>query len=59
MLYPDAQGASSAIAYRYDTGGRLTLVRALDDPGLGTPVAYDAAGRWFTDPITRVRQKYV
>ncbi|MEF8731696.1 MAG: Ig-like domain-containing protein [Candidatus Accumulibacter meliphilus] len=49
---PDGAGGTTAIAYRYDSAGRLILVRHLDDHDFGTPIAYDAAGQVLTDPLT-------
>jgi hypothetical protein len=48
---PDGAGGTTAIAYRYDSAGRLILVRHLDDHDFGTPIAYDAAGKVLTDPL--------
>jgi hypothetical protein len=45
-------GDRTAIAYRYDTQGRLMLVRALDESSLGSPIAYDGAGKPIDDPFT-------
>ncbi|HNM20805.1 MAG TPA: hypothetical protein PKL59_23140, partial [Nitrospira sp.] len=49
ITLPEASAANSdgrtAIAYRYDSEGRLILVRRLGETGLGTPIAYDPAGQ--------------
>ncbi|MCB1965791.1 MAG: hypothetical protein KDI64_07000, partial [Candidatus Accumulibacter sp.] len=44
--------ARTAIAYRYDSAGRLILVRHLGGSDLGTPIAYDATGAVVTGPLT-------
>ncbi|MHB8166023.1 MAG: dockerin type I domain-containing protein, partial [Sulfuricella sp.] len=41
-----------AIAYKYDTQGRLILARKLNDSGLGTPYAYGNQGELLTDTLT-------
>ncbi|MDB5858608.1 MAG: hypothetical protein JWQ76_2297, partial [Ramlibacter sp.] len=38
----------AAVAYRYDTLGRLELARHLDDTGTGSPYGYDSAGSLLT-----------
>ncbi|MCB1943385.1 MAG: putative Ig domain-containing protein, partial [Candidatus Accumulibacter sp.] len=45
-----AGGQAVAIAYRYDSAGRLILVRHLDGADPGTPLAYTAAGQPVSEP---------
>jgi len=52
LTAPDGSGGTTAIVYRYDSAGRLILVRHLDDDDLGTPIAYGAAGQLLTDRLT-------
>ncbi|HRI91766.1 MAG TPA: Ig-like domain-containing protein [Accumulibacter sp.] len=52
LTAPDGAGGTTAIAYRYDSAGRLILVRRLDDGDPGTPIAYAAGGQVLTDPLT-------
>jgi YD repeat-containing protein len=48
ILLPDGD----ALAYRYDSAGRLILVRRLDDTDLGTPIAYGTDGTPYTEALT-------
>ena len=48
----NAQNETTSTLYRYDAKGRLSLVRNLNTPDMGTPIAYDAQGQLFTDTMT-------
>jgi YD repeat-containing protein len=52
VVLPDAQGGLTAITYHYDGEGRLMRVRALDDTGLGSPIAYESEGQPFAETLT-------
>ncbi|WP_291853752.1 Ig-like domain-containing protein [Accumulibacter sp.] len=43
---------AASIVYRYDSRGRLALVRQLDRADAGTPYGYDAQDRLLTDRLT-------
>ncbi len=48
----NAAAITSAIAYKYDSQGRLVLSRPLNSADTGTPYGYDSAGLLLQDRIT-------